>query len=473
MEEEFIYFFRTPNNYYFYDVCTNNVINTNEFIYQTLKKLKQKHELDTKELEVIKKLKKEGLLRNNPIKLLKHPESDNLENLLQRKLSNITLQITQQCNLRCKYCPYSGTYINRRHNDKVMDFETAQKAIDFLLMHSIDSKKINFSFYGGEPLLEIDLIKQCVDYIKANFKGKKITYSLTTNGTLLSDEITEFLINNDFVITISIDGPKEIHDSNRIFAINGEGSFDSVINSLKKIKEKNILYFNNNILFNAVLDPKSKLIKTVNFFKANDYISETQVMGNFVNPINSKLDIIYNEDFNQVRNYELFKLYLMKLGRIEEKYVSRILDSYFERMKYTLSDYRQNSDNLTDTVHPGGPCIPGYSRFLVDVNGNIYPCERVNENSDVTKIGTLDKGFDIDKIRALLNIGNVTEKECKNCWAFRFCTICAVFIDDGKELSRERKLEECINVKNTAELFLREYCMLQEQGFQFKNNHIK
>lgn len=82
------------------------------------------------------------------------------------------MQVTQNCNLRCQYCVYSGSYINRVHNNKRMSVEVAKQAIDFLVKHSENSKEISIGFYGGEPLLEVPLIREVVDYAEGVFSGK-------------------------------------------------------------------------------------------------------------------------------------------------------------------------------------------------------------------------------------------------------------------------------------------------------------
>jgi organic radical activating enzyme len=116
------------------------------------------------------------------------------------------LQVTQQCNLRCQYCAYSGAYYNRTHNSARMSFETAKRAIDFLLARSHESDHVHVGFYGGEPLLEFDLIKRCVDYVKKSVEGRSITFGITTNATLLNDEkILEDRLHGDFNQTVRFD----------------------------------------------------------------------------------------------------------------------------------------------------------------------------------------------------------------------------------------------------------------------------
>ena len=90
--------------------------------------------------------------------------------------------------------------------------------------HSVEKERVIIGFYGGEPLLEFELIKKCVKYARKELKGKQINFALTTNATLLNDEIINYFIEHSFIVTVSIDGPKEMHDDERRFAKNNKGS---------------------------------------------------------------------------------------------------------------------------------------------------------------------------------------------------------------------------------------------------------
>ncbi len=144
----------------------------------------------------------------------------------------ITLQVTQNCNLHCSYCAYSGNYENRSHKALNMDIETAKKGIDYLIEHSPDNEIVDIGFYGGEPLLTFNLIKECVAYAEKKAEGKNMMFNLTTNGTLIKPEMIDFFEKHNVSITISIDGPREIHDLNRKFAHSGTGSFDIMMKNL-------------------------------------------------------------------------------------------------------------------------------------------------------------------------------------------------------------------------------------------------
>lgn len=128
-----------------------------------------------------------------------------------------------------------------------MSFELVKRGIDFLYNHSMNCEVVNVAFYGGEPLLEFELIKKSIEYAKEIFRTKKIIFSLTTNAVLLTDAMMRFFRENDVLLTVSLDGPQNIHDKSRIFA-NGKGSFEIVYRNLCYFKENYLEYFNHNVL---------------------------------------------------------------------------------------------------------------------------------------------------------------------------------------------------------------------------------
>ena len=144
----------------------------------------------------------------------------------------LCLHICHDCNLRCRYCfADEGAYHSRR---EFMSLETAKKAIDFLIANSGDRRVLETDFFGGEPLMNFDVVKETVYYAKAEAakRGKEFRFTLTTNGLLLKDEIAEFLNREMDNVVLSLDGRKEVHDAVRKTA-NGKGSFDLVIENLK------------------------------------------------------------------------------------------------------------------------------------------------------------------------------------------------------------------------------------------------
>ena len=167
----------------------------------------------------------------------------------------------------------------------------------------------------------------------------------------------------------------------------------------------------------------------------------------------------------QSYRYEVFKLLMSKLDRLNKNSVSKIVESYYLTLKQAMIDNRMVVTSSAETGHHGGPCIAGAQKVFVDADGTYYPCEKVSECSEAMKIGNVDDGFDVDKIWKLVNIGSLTEEECKNCWASRFCYLCALFADDIDTLSKEKKLLFCNQVRESTENQFKDYCLLMEMKF--------
>jgi uncharacterized protein len=461
----FVHPFRTPGGYYIYDVNKNMIVKTQRKVWEIISDVQSDACDFGNENNLITKMLNDGFLSSKRILEIVHPADDILMYYLDRKINMITLQVTQQCNLRCDYCVYSGGYENRAHSKKRMDFDIAKRSIDFYIEHSIDSEFINIGFYGGEPLIEFELIKKCILYVESISEGKKLMFTMTTNGTLLKEDIVQFLEEHEVIIRISLDGPKEIHDRSRKFAFNNCGTFDKVIENVDMIKDKFPEYYKK-LAFSTVLDQKNDLSCISQFFTDYDTVKDVNLFAAEIVDNYAKNDISVSDDYNCKIGYEHFKALLSKIISFDDKYISKIvaydyenLGRIYKRLKIT--------EGLPAKAHPGGPCIPGIQRLFISVDGDMFPCERVNESSEVTKIGSISTGFNLDKIRVLLNIGALSEDKCKNCWAFRFCTLCCANADTCDGLSGDKKTSKCHSVRNTAEYDLKDICTLKENSFDF------
>ena len=181
-------------------------------------------ETERKEYEAdFAELEKQGLLFKEEVRA--YPPKSN-------EVKALCLHICHDCNLRCRYCfADEGAYHAKR---EFMTLEVAKKAIDFLIENSGNRKVLETDFFGGEPLMNFDVVKETVYYAKeqAAKRGKRFLFTLTTNGLLLKDDIADFL-NKEFEnVVLSLDGRKEVHDAVRK-TVNGKGSFDLVIENLK------------------------------------------------------------------------------------------------------------------------------------------------------------------------------------------------------------------------------------------------
>ncbi len=462
----FIHMFTYANKYYFYDVNTNKIVNVTGETYNLLNKLLSG--CGIYEHPEIIKLQDKGFLSTNRPSVMIHPLNDVAEDFLGHKIRKITLQITQQCNFRCEYCVYSGGYSNRQHTSKIMDINTAKKAIDFIVEHSKEASFIDIGFYGGEPLLRFEFIKECIEYAEMKGEGKKIQYTLTSNGSIMNKEIIDFFHNHSVNLAISLDGPKEIHDNNRKFASNGYGTYDIVRKNINMIKEINPDYYRK-VQISMTLDTSVDLGCLNQFIISEDMFDTMFLNANLIGDAYKKSAPGFTKDFFVMWEYNKFISFLSLGGRIEERKIS----SMFRRNIIKLAEYMSNTKKIyhsfSERDHHSGPCLPGHIRLFVNADGNFYPCERVSENSNAMKIGNLDSGFDFDKVRKLLNIGQLTSDFCQNCYAFRWCGLCAAYadnLDEGKnELSREKMLPICKNVRYNMEEDLKDYCALKDLGY--------
>lgn len=185
-----------------------------------------------------------------------------------------------------------------------------------------------------------------------------------------------------------------------------------------------------------------------------------------------KSESLINDSFIKMYNYEVFKLFLYKFDRLKKNDVSKLVIESFDQIQENVHNRLRISFYDVKKDHHSGPCVPGVQRLFVNADGALYPCERVSEASSVMRIGHIDTGFELDNIRNILNIGTITEKECKECWAFRYCTSCAMAADDISEFSAAKKLSICNKVKENTESLFKDYCVLRELGYDFDKEKV-
>lgn len=475
MEKINVYIFEYLDKKYIFDVNKSAILSVSDDTYNEIKNnlfFDKENYLS----EEINELKRKGYLLTNKPKKIVHPKTAMVENVLKRDIQRLCLQITQDCNFRCKYCVYSEAYDHREHTVKKMNWNIAKKSIDFLINHSQDTLSIGIGFYGGEPLLEYDLIKKCMEYVINNVGGKMVSFTITTNGSLLNEEMVQEFLKYNTKITISLDGPKDIQDTNRVLE-NGKGTFDIVTNKIRDLCNK-YPKLKENLNYSMVLDPKNGFSCIENFVKYDEELfGGTSVMSNMISEYYRKEDINYNKDFISEWEFSKFKYMLYLIGKISDKYDSKIMKMAFLEIIAIMKSTRDKYMQLGEVEHHSGPCIPGQLRLFVTVEGEFYPCEKVSEKSKVMNIGNLEDGFYYDKVRKLLNVGQLTEDECKNCFAIRNCGLCAMVADTGNDkenkLSRELKMTACRNTRFLFDDKLKDICALKRCGFNLDKFQIK
>lgn len=320
------------------------------------------------------------------------------------RITNIVLELSNDCNLNCIYCYGDGGSYGRKR--ELMSAETARKSVDMLFNNCGDLKEPHITFFGGEPLLNFSVLKDTVAYCREleSKSDKRFTFSMTTNGTICDDEIEEFCLKNKVHVMLSIDGPKCIQDKQRP-ACDGKSSFDKIIPNIERFKRINHGHLtarstvcNPNFDFVGI---KSSLLK-LGFTEVQMSLVDTDK----TSPLyaGSKSKDTYNEPL--VKEYERLALdyieTVKKEGRSSNKLFDSIIrDLYFKNIRFTA-------------------CGAGMRGFAIGTDEKIYPCHRYMGMDDYA-VGTLDTGIDYEAT-LLYRHSNVFEKEdCKDCWARFLC----------------------------------------------------
>lgn len=461
--------FKTPKMKYFYDRFLNSIVMVTDEEYEVLKEVEKTGTLPGN--NILSRFVDNGLLQETLIEEIEHPETGNIELLTEHYMENLILQVTQQCNMRCSYCAYSGNYFNRTHSTNRMTFETAKKAIDFYLERSDKADARYISFYGGEPLLEFELIKQCVNYALEKKGDKSIGFPMTTNGTLLTDEVIKFIVKHKFSLMISLDGDKESHDINRRFRTGG-GSFDVIINNLKSLKKYDEKYYKENVMFNCVISSTTDFERVYKFYSESDLFAPDTINFHYVNQVGLKNNNIseITQKNRRTESLAYIKMALAVLEKREWDSQSIMLRSEMQNVELLYNQLHKHSIEAKKTHH-GGPCIPAVRRLLIDTSGTFFPCERVSEDDEQMSIGSLENGLDYDKINFYLNHGKMIKENCLDCWNLRTCTFCLGEISkDNQNLSKEILFKQCEESKGrTLSRFIR-LCILVELGYRGNEN---
>ena len=464
MGEVLIKCFETPVRKYFYDRVLDSIVAVNDDEYALLKKVEVSKYVSSN--AKLKKFTDNGLLQETIVEEIEHPETQNLGLLSEHYLGNLILQVTQQCNLRCKYCAYSGNYYNRTHSSERMSFDTARKAIDFYLDRSDKMDDLSLSFYGGESLLEFALIKKCVEYITEHKGDRTVRFPMTTNGTLLTQEVIEFLVKYKFSILISLDGNEESHNVNRQFKTGG-GTFDVILRNLRALKEYDEEYYKENVMFNCVISGTTDLKATYDFYANSDLFDAKMINFTYVVATDIKDDTILKitQDNIRVQRLEYIKTALSILEKRQWCNTSRMLRSQLSDVEL-LYEYLHRHTQEGKTTHHGGPCIPGIRRLFVDTHGKFFPCERVSEEDQEMCIGSLQEGFAYDRMDFYLNHGKLIAQECIHCWNLRECSFCLSGISKkNHNLTAEMLRCNCEKSKRSTLNLFERLCPLVELGY--------
>ena len=392
------------------------------------------------------------------------------EHFLRRQLKNtprIILGITESCNLRCKYCVYNDNYLYENNlSGRNLDFRTAKKGLEYICEYIKDrfDKSFNIGFYGGEPFIKFDLIKKIVTYSKTLFKDWQLSFGATTNATLLTDKIIEFLVAEDFNITISLDGPPKNHNAKRVYN-NGKETFTDVWNAIKRIKNRDPEYFNKKISFNMVYSRDQSLLEMFDFFVENELVNANRVKYSQV--VGKDTDYYEKIDYNAKENRRDYRTIFAKI-KTKHKDSTKLkpIEKLFHENYFVNKNFNSRPKSFFS-----GICLFD-SRIFLDVEGKFHVCESINNRFSV---GDVWRGFDLRRmVEIVKEFENIKKNHCSDCDIKYLCKPCYVmFASDGtleldkdfcsaskksviKDLRRQIRFEEykrTINEKDKSKIF--------------------
>ncbi|NIM13371.1 MAG: radical SAM protein [Candidatus Aminicenantes bacterium] len=335
-------------------------------------------------------------------------ERRRLKSMKKKEFKQIALNVTHRCNMNCDYCyggdgSYGGPAID-------MSRDTARQAVDFLMKESGDSDFCRITLFGGEPLLNFELVKYVVQYARkeASKCNKKIHFGMTTNGILLDDDKIDFLVKENIELTFSIDGPKDIHDKSRPFKSNKEkSSYDLVYPKIARYIEKaevnNCHYGLRATVTRPTILNMCDVIDFFRRFKTKSIIFDVAEYRNGISPSNLAIS---NDDLSVYRN---------QLKKMAEKYKEDRLKCEYDFFAGPLKEMKNKTRKESHCVSPGIHYVG------ISAEGDIFPCHRFVGYKE-TKLGNVWQGFHREKwLEKYAKVHLYNSTVCTNCWVRYFC----------------------------------------------------
>lgn len=315
----------------------------------------------------------------------------------------LCLHIAHTCNLNCEYCFASqGKYHGER---AVMSFEVGKQALDFLIANSGDRYNLEVDFFGGEPLMNLDVVKQLVAYARSVEKKhhKNFRFTLTTNGLLIDDDVIDFANREMSNVVLSLDGRKEIHDRYRVDYA-GKGSFDRIVPKFQKLVEAR--------------GGKNYYIRGTFTHQNPDFLKDVETMLQLGFRELSMEPVVSAPDDPAALTVDDLPIVMEQY----EKLASLMLEQDQKQDPFTFYHYMID---LTD-----GPCIykrisgcgSGTEYMAVTPWGDLYPCHQF-VGDEAFKLGDIYQGVTNTERQAEFASCNVyAHKECRDCWARLYCS---------------------------------------------------
>jgi uncharacterized protein len=331
---------------------------------------------------------------------LKQDEKQEPESAPVLDCNFLILNITGGCNLACKYC-----FAETAGNKKSMTLETARKAIDNLLAQKNEINEYSIYYFGGEPLLKKELLRQITEYAYREIavkRNKMVNFLVNTNATLINKEAIELFRQYRFRVTVSIDGPKEIHDANRIY-YNGKGSYVEVEEKINLLKENNIT-----TNLRATFSPKIKnLVSIFDFFE--------------------KLQLPYAYSFTLTNDYKsnsadthFDKRQLEGITRELQAVMDYFVAKIINRETVSCTGLYRKIGTIGSKIRRTHSCEAGRRSLTVDENGKYFACQNMIPYKQ-TCFGDVNTNINDLKRQQFMSKDIANISQCRNCSIRNLC----------------------------------------------------
>lgn len=327
-----------------------------------------------------------------------------LKKVTEFPLNTVVLNVNTGCNLSCSYCYKED--LDKPSAGKKMGLDTAIQSIEMLIAESPQEKRYNVVFFGGEPLSNLSLIRDVVEYAERRFAelGKPVDFTMTTNATLLTEEIVDWLNEHRFGISISMDGPKAIHDKNRI-TVGGQGTYDVVSRKARMLLQR---------------------------FKARP-VGARVTLTKGITDIRRIWDHLFNElgfaevgfapvTSGDISYYNLSDEELAEVFSNMKALGQEYLEAALEHRNIGFSNMHQLITDLHEGNKKALPCGAGVAMLAVDHEGGLNLCHRFT-GSDLDTFGSVQQGMDKERLGDFLEQRlDRTNTGCSSCRIRNLCS---------------------------------------------------
>ena len=312
----------------------------------------------------------------------------------------LCLHVSHDCNLRCKYCFASTGDFGTGHR-MTMDFETAKRAIDWVVAKSGKRRNIEIDFFGGEPLMAMDTVKRTVEYARSLEKerNKVFRFTITTNGVLLNDETIEYINREMSNVVLSLDGRQPVNDRMRP-TVNGKGSYEVIVPKFQKLV--------------AGRGTKDYYVRGT-FTRDNlDFSQDVLHMGDLgfrhvsVEPASGPLD-------------DPFAIKEEDLEKVEAEY-EKLAGQLMERPDINFFHFNVDLAQGPCVIKRLRGCGAGCEYVAITPDGDIYPCHQFVGKEEYRMGNVFDGSFDMDISGTFAQQNIYTRPACRECWARFYCS---------------------------------------------------